>query len=127
VTGRDAVVQWYRRYLDACNRRAWTELADFLGDHVLVNGVTRSRDDHVADVRATVAAFDDCRWELRRAVVEGEWIAVHLHDTATRTGPFRGRPADGARVVTEEFDMYRIVGGAIVEVEDTADNAPLIQ
>jgi hypothetical protein len=36
-----------------------------------------------------------------------------------------GAPGDGSRVETEEFDMYRIVGGRIHEVEGTADNARL--
>jgi predicted ester cyclase len=125
VTTRDEVVSRYLEYLDTCNRRAWDEIRPFLAAFVMVNGRTRTREEYVADVMATTASFPDYRWELRRAIVEGEWLAVHLHDTGTRMGPFLGALGDGTAVTTEEFDMYRIVDGLIHEVEGTADNARL--
>jgi predicted ester cyclase len=127
VVSRDEVVRRYAEYIDACNRRDWNELGTFVGESVLVNGSARSRREYVADVMATTEAFPDYRWELRRVVVEGEWLAVHLHDTGTRIGRFLDAPGDGARVETDEFDMYRVVEGLIIEVEGTADNARLRQ
>lgn len=127
MSSRDEVISRYRAYLGACNRRAWNELGTFLADSVLVNGVPRSRSEYVADVARTTAIFPDYRWSLRRAVHEGEWLAVHLYDTGTRHGDFLGAPGDGAPVETDEFDMYRIVDGLILEVEGTADNARLRQ
>ena len=59
-------------------------------------------------------------------MVEGEWLAVRLHDVGTRTGPFHGAPGDGTPVETEELVMYRVVDGLIHEVEGTADNLRLI-
>lgn len=125
VLNRDAFIRRYSDYLDACNRRAWDELRTFVADRVLVNGSTRTRREYVADVMATTAVFPDYRWELRRVVLEGEWLAVHLHDTGTRRGRFLDAPGDGTPVETDEFDMYRIVDGLIVEVVGTADNARL--
>jgi predicted ester cyclase len=125
MPNRAEVVRRYRDYLDACNRRAWDELATFVADSVVVNGVTRSRSEYVADVQQTIAIFPDYRWKLRRAVHEGEWLAVHLYDTGTRRAEFLGAAGDGSPVDTDEFDMYRIVDGLIVEVEGTADNARL--
>ena len=92
---------------------------------MLVNGVTRSRREYVDDIKATIEVFPDYRWELRRAILEGEWIAVHLRDSGTRRGVFLRAAGDGRTVETDEFDMYRIVDGLIVEVEGTADNARL--
>jgi hypothetical protein len=57
--------------------------------------------------------------------LEGEWLAVHLHDVGTRAGAFLIAPGDGTRIETDELDMYRIVDGLIHEVEGTADNARL--
>lgn len=125
MASRGEVVRRYREYLDACNRRDWDGLAGFLAETVLVNGVERSRAEYVADVVRTVAVFPDYRWEMRRVVHEGEWLAVHLYDTGTRQGEFLGAAGDGSRVETDEFDMYRMVDGLIVEVEGTADNARL--
>ena len=127
MLSRDEVVRRYKEYIDACNRRAWDELGGHVADCVLVNGSVRSRREYVADVMATTSAFPDFRWEVRRVVLEGEWIAVHLHDTGTRVDDFLGARGDGTRVETDEFDMYRIVDGLIVEVEGTADNARLCQ
>jgi predicted ester cyclase len=102
VSNRDSVVRRYEQYLEAGNRRSWEELG-----------------------LATTATFPDYRWELRRVVLEGDWLAVHLRDTGTRVGGFLGARGDGARVETDEFDMYRVIDGLIVELEGTADNARL--
>jgi predicted ester cyclase len=127
VPNRAALERRYQEYLDACNRRAWDELGGYVADSVLVNGAARSRREYVDDIRATISVFPDYQWELRRMVVEGQWLAVHLRDTGTRLGRFLGANGDGTKVETDEFDMYRIVDGLIVEVEGTADNAWLSQ
>jgi predicted ester cyclase len=124
---RDELVRRYERYLDACNRQAWDELAEYVADSVLVNGKTRSRREYIDDIRATISVFPDYRWQLRRTVLEDQWLAVHLRDTGTRMGDFLGARGDGRKVETDEFNMYRIVDGVIVEVEGTADNARLSQ
>jgi predicted ester cyclase len=125
MTTRDVVVNRYLAYLDACNRRAWQELPAYLAETILVNDTPRTQAEYVSDVIATTETFPDYRWRLVRAVVEGEWLAVHLHDVGTRVAPFLGAPGDGTRVETQEFDMYRILDGQIHEVEGTADNARL--
>lgn len=125
MTDRTALIARYCAYLDACNDRDWDALVRFLADRVLVNGQEQTPEEYVSNVRATVEIFPDYRWELRRAVVEGEWLAIHLHDTGTRARPFLGAPGDNSAVETDEFDLYRIVDGLIHEVEGTADNARL--
>jgi predicted ester cyclase len=126
VSIRDDTVSRYLAYLDACNRRAWEELRGYLAKTVLVNGLPRTQDEYLADLVTTTKSFPDYRWRLVRAVVEGEWLAVHLHDVGTRSGPFRSDPGDDTHVETQEFDMYRILDGRIHEVEGTADNARLL-
>jgi predicted ester cyclase len=125
MVNRDELVRRYEAYLDACNRKAWDELPGYLADSVLVNGTSRSRREYIDDIRATISVFPDYRWELRRTVLEDQWLAVHLRDTGTRMADFLGAVGDGRKVETDEFNMYRIVDGLIVEVEGTADNARL--
>lgn len=125
MTSRSDMVSRYLDYLQACNARAWDAVRNHIADSVLVNGSSRAADQYISDLLATVEVFPDYEWRLVRAVVEGEWLAVHLHDTGTRVLPFLGAPGDGTRVHTEEFDMYRLVDGRIHEVEGTADNARL--
>lgn len=116
MPNREDVIADYSRYLDACNRRDWAEVGAHVADRVLVNGTERSREEYVGDVRTTTDRFPDYRWRLVRTVLEGEWLAVQLHDTAS---------ADGVALQTDEFDLYRIVDGLIVELAGTADNARL--
>ena len=125
MTLRDDIIGRYLAYLDACNRRAWEEVRNHIADTVLVNGSPRTKDEYISHVVSTAEVFPDYEWRLVRAVVEGEWLAVHLHDVGTRSKPFLDAPGDNTRVETDEFDMYRIVGGLIHEVEGTADNARL--
>jgi predicted ester cyclase len=125
MTVRDDIVSRYRAYLNACNTRAWQDIRGHLAETVLVNGIPRTQDQYLSDLAATTEVFPDYQWRLVRAVVEGDWLAVHLHDVGTRCGSFQGAPGDSTRVETQEFDMYRILAGRIHEVEGTADNARL--
>ena len=125
MRAREATIGRYRDYLNACNRRDWDEVGRHVAETVLVNGQTRTRREYVADIMSITVIFPDYRWELQRALMDGEWLAVHLSDIGTRMRDFLGAPGDGTRVATDEFDMYHIVDGLIREVEGTADNARL--
>jgi predicted ester cyclase len=115
----------YTAYLAACNDRAWETIADFVYSSVLVNGIPRTREQYVDDIRKTIAVFPDYVWELRHVVEQPPWLAVHLHDTGTRHQEFLGAPGDLSAVETDEFAMYRITAGRIAELWGTADNARL--
>ncbi|WP_433306556.1 ester cyclase [Actinoplanes sp. CA-030573] len=115
----------YTAYLAACNDRDWAAVAGFVHSAVLVNGVRRTREQYVDDIRKTVAVFPDYTWEIRHVVRQAPWLAVHLHDRGTRHRPFLGAPGDRSPVETDEFAMYRIAGGRIAELWGTADNARL--
>jgi predicted ester cyclase len=119
-------MEMYAAYLDACNNRAWETIADFVHSAVLVNGIQRTREQYVDDIRKTIAVFPDYVWELRHTVEQPPWLAVHLRDTGTRHQTFLGAPGDLSRVETDEFAMYRITDGRIAELWGTADNARLL-
>ncbi len=123
---REQIIERYEAYLHVCNRHAWGELAPFLAATVIVNGHVRNKAEYAADLANLDHAFPDYRWELHRAVVEGDWLAVRLRGSGTRTGTFRTAQGDGTRVETDELNMYRIAGDVIHELEGTADNARLI-
>jgi predicted ester cyclase len=123
--GHDALVDWYLRYNAICNRHAFDELTPFLRDVVRVNGADRTAQGYVDDLFVVVNAFPDYRWEVQRILVDEPWIAVHLADTGTHLGPWRGVAPTGRAVGTDEFAMYRLEQGRIAEVWGTADNARL--
>jgi predicted ester cyclase len=119
------VLEMYTAYLAACNDRAWNAIAGFVHSSVLVNGVQRTRAQYVDDIRQTINIFPDYAWELRHAVEQKPWLAVHLRDKGTRHQAFLGAPGDLSPVETDEFAMYRITDRRIAELWGTADNARL--
>ena len=92
---------------------------------MLVNGVSISRAEYMANLAALQDVFPDYQWRLRRTVVEPPWFAVHLETSGTRQRTFLDAPGDGTRVTSDEFVMYRIEQLKIVELWGTADNARL--
>ena len=123
---RDRLKDWYRRYNEVCNAHRFEELSGFVAEDVVVNGEPQGLDGYVTGLRAVVDAFPDYRWDLRHLLVEGTWIAAHFVDTGTHLGPLWGLPPTGRSVMTQEFAMYRVDGGRVVEVWVTADNARLL-
>ena len=52
---------------------------------------------------------------------------AHFHDSGTHRGTFLDIPATGRPVTTQEFALYRVDAGKIVEVWVTADNLLLVE
>jgi predicted ester cyclase len=109
----DAVRDFYRRYLACCNDRRFADLAEFVDPEVRINGTDQGFDRYVAGLRAMVEPFPDYRWEVRHLLVDGDRLSAHFTDTGVHTG---GAAPTGRAVDTQEFAVYRIAGGRIVEV-----------
>jgi predicted ester cyclase len=107
-TEREALRDFYRRYMARCNEHRFEELDEFVDADVLINGDTRGFDAYVAGLRAMVAPFPGYRWEPRRLLVDGDWLSAYFTDT--------GVASTGRAVATQEFAHYRVAGGKIVEV-----------
>jgi predicted ester cyclase len=122
-----ALAAFYRRYNACCNEHRFEDLGEFVAPGVEINGVERGVDAYAEELRAVVRAFPDYRWELRRLVIEAPWIAAHVADTGTHRDTFRGVPATGRSVSTQEFALYRIDGGLIAEVWGTAFHLDLLE
>lgn len=117
----------YAAYLERCNEHRFDELAEFVHDDVVVNGVPVGLAGYAAGLRDVVHAFADYRWELRHLVADEQQIAVHLADTGTHTGTRWGIAPTGRRVWTDEFAHYRLADGRIAEVWVTADDLRVIE
>src|SRR3712207_5320127 len=120
------LMTFYAEYLATCNIHDFAGLDAFVAEDVVVNGERQGLEAYVAGLRSVIEAFPDYRWELRHLLVDPPWIAAHFMDTGTHRGQFRGVPPTGRPVTTQEFAMYRVAGGRIVEVWVTADNAALL-
>lgn len=59
--------------------------------------------------------FPHHRVQVHQVIAAGEWVSVvHTH-TATHTGPFNGLPPSGKTAVVNGVEVFRVVGGQIVE------------
>jgi predicted ester cyclase len=74
-----------------------------------------------AQFAPVISAFPDWHWEMRRIVVDGDYIAVHFTVTGTHRGAFQGIEATGRRVATSEFSLYHLEDATFAEVSDLTD------
>jgi aspartyl-tRNA synthetase len=117
---------FYRRYLSQCNEHRFADLGEFIADDVQVNGQVQGLRCYVDGLQAVVRAFPDYHWDLRHLLIDGSWLAAHFIDTGTHRGEFLNAAATGRRVSTQEFALYRIDEGKIVEIWVSADNLSLL-
>jgi len=120
------LASFYRRYNARCNAHEFDILEEFVATEVVVNGEVQGLRAYVEGLEAVVRAFPDYRWDLRHLFVDGCWISAHFLDTGTHRDTFLGMPATGRTVSTQEFAVYRIDSGKIVEVWVAADNLRLL-
>jgi predicted ester cyclase len=122
----DGLAAFYRRYNLCCNEHRVEDLAQFVASDVAIDGTVRGLDAYAEELRVVIRAFPDYQWELRRLVVDPPWIAAHLTDTGTHSGPFLGVPATGRTVNVAEFAFYRIDADRIAEVWGSAFGVHLL-
>jgi steroid delta-isomerase-like uncharacterized protein len=60
-------------------------------------------------------AFPDLQVTVQDLIAEGDKVAARYTISGTQQGEFQGIPATGKHVTITETDIYRIVGGKIVE------------
>ena len=61
------------------------------------------------------ATFPDWSEEVKALVAEGDLVAVRFTSTGTDEGGFRGNVATGRRVEIQEYAIYRVAKGRVVE------------
>jgi predicted ester cyclase len=124
---RSEIESFYRRYNERCNDHQFHQLGDFVAHDVVVNGEAPGLPAYIAGLQAVIRAFPDYRWNLSHLLVDPPWISAHFLDTGTHRGTFLEVPATGRAVKIQEFAVYRVDAGRIVEVWVTADNLELLR
>jgi predicted ester cyclase len=116
-------VDFYRRYLERCNEHRFDELDVFVDVNVRINGLPAGVEEYGAGLQSVVEAFPDLHWELQHLLVDGDWLSAHLVDTGTHRGPFLGVPPTGRAITVQEFAVYELSGGKIVNCWGNLDTA----
>jgi predicted ester cyclase len=60
-------------------------------------------------------SFPDWKEKVEDIIAEGDRVAIRISSSGTQLGEFAGIAPTGRKVTIEEFHIYRIAGGKIVE------------
>ena len=126
MSTRDEYEALYLAYLELCNAHDFDGMTTFYAPTIVVNDVPMEVNSVVAQFAPLVHAFPDWTWEVRRLLVDGDFIALHFSVGGTHRGDFRGIEATGRRVRIPEFTLYRVEDGKFAEVWDVSDMESLM-
>jgi steroid delta-isomerase-like uncharacterized protein len=121
-----------RRYYDELNRKDFAAYHELIAPDVTYNGVALGREGMRQFSSTLRIAFPDLRIAVEEMVAEEDLVATYFtwggtHSAELRT-PAVGRLAPTGRSFTAKgMDLYRIRGGQIVEIRDSADRLSLLQ
>ncbi len=73
------------------------------------------------------ASFPDWHERVDDIVAEGDRVVIRISSTGTQLGEFAGFAPTGRKISIEEFHIYRVVGGKIVEQWGMPDVNGLIE
>ena len=61
------------------------------------------------------AGLSESAFTIHRLVAEDDFVCAHVTSAATQSGPLMGMPATGRRYEIDEFHLFRVRGGKVVE------------
>ncbi len=79
--------------------------------------------EHIADLKARHAAFDEARFTIEEIVADEDTVAVKYTFTGKHTGEFNGLPATGNRISRPAAAFFKIRDGKVAEGTVFADGA----
>ena len=96
-------------------------------DHGGFEGMPEGREGVKALFNAIRSAFPDLEISVTRAVAEGDFVVVHVTNSATMTGDFAGMPATGKHATWEAIHIDRISDGKVAEHWVVQDQLGMLQ
>ena len=79
--------------------------------------------EHVEDLQARHAAFDDARFTIQNIVADGDTVAVQFVFTGVHKGEFNGLTASGNSVSRPAAAFFKVRDGKVAEGTVFADGA----
>jgi steroid delta-isomerase-like uncharacterized protein len=77
--------------------------------------------EHVEDLKARHAAFDDARFNIQKILGDGDTVAVYYIFTGVHSGEFNGMPATGKSVSRPAAAFFTVRDGKVSEGSVFAD------
>jgi len=125
---KQLVLQWREEIWNKGNVNVIDELhaPDFVGHYSGIPGPIRGREALKHLFAAYLAAFD-IQVTPKFLIAEGDMVVVYDTNRVKHTGAFQGIPPTGKEVTATSTDIYRIVGGKIVEQWFESDYTGMLQ
>ena len=111
----------YRDYLRCLNERQWSQLGEFVADHLSYNGKHMSLQDYRALLESDVHAIPDLQYHPELLLADGHVVACRLFFQCNPRHAFLGFEPTGAQVSFSEHVFYRFDDRRIVEVWSVID------
>jgi len=127
VANNNTLHDFYQRYVAALNERNFDVVATLIPDEVMVNGQPNKREDVLAALKWLTDVVPDYKWHIEDLFIDGERIAVRLHDTGTPAKTFFGAEPTGGAIGFTEFASYRVRGGQFAEMWYLLDTAAIVE
>ncbi|CAD6527371.1 ester cyclase [Paraburkholderia sabiae] len=119
------LAETYRGYIDCLNRQDWANLAQFVDDDVVYNGVRIGLSGYRAMLERDFREIPDLHFDIALLVAEPSLIASRLQFHCSPKGTFLGLAVDGKKVSFAENVFYQFRGGKIGEVWSVIDKAAI--
>jgi steroid delta-isomerase-like uncharacterized protein len=89
--------------------------------HDLLSG-DMNREERIGSFIKIVYAFPDANFAIDDMVAEGDKVVTRFTMKGTHKGEYRGIPATGKQIVGKGVQIWKVVGGKVVELWDFSDN-----
>jgi steroid delta-isomerase-like uncharacterized protein len=100
--------------------------ANYIG-HLYDGTVLKGPEQFKQFITMLRSAFPDIKYKVEDMACDGDIIAVRASFTGSMTGPLRGIPPTGKKVVVEEALFYRFEGDKIAEEWSFLNQMALLQ
>lgn len=113
------------RFYDIFNTHGTSGLDDIIAANVVDHNPAPGQGPGLAGFKTKYAGFHtgfpDVKATVLDLIAEGDRVVARATATGTQKGPFNGLPATNKSATFEVIDIYRVSGGKITEIWETAD------
>jgi len=114
-----------RNFFKEIDSGNWEMFNEILADDAKIyfpsNNPPFSKEQWIDDVNLSLKGFPKWQHNIKDLITKGDKVVVHLVDTTTHEGEFKGIPATGNKVEFGAIIIFRIENGKIMEAIEEAD------
>lgn len=125
---REAAARLVAPFYDALDRPANKDVAALVESvaspdwrSYSAEGVSKGRDEFIAQVRGFGKAIPDLAWTIKEVFADGDRVVVRSEASGTPAGDFMGVPHSGKRFSVMTIDIHTVRDGKLVTAHHVED------